>query len=233
MKTEELIAYKGDVELDEAKWDNSWGMTARVKLEQRPHELNAANPFKRFTKMRRGKVGTRFQAVFVEYGKADEELPLYDDEVMLKNWSDGTTGWKLTLWVQPNDDGLHPFMDHEKGQKYMLVMVELDDDNEAINQKKRDRVERATEAKKGGYRLSSYAAMLCQNHDFWDWLNATAHDTDVRSAEDAAVCMRDMLGIESRRQLDQDDEIADRFHNSIRKPFADWNLEPSNHREPF
>lgn len=231
MKTEELIAYKGDVELEEARWDNTWGMTVRVKLEQRPHEMNAANPFKRFTKMRRGKVGTRFKAVFVEHDNEDETF--YDEEVMLKGWSDGTSGWKLTLWIQPDDNGLHPFMDHERGQMYALVMVELDDEERPINQKKRERAQQAKDASKGGYRLSSYAAILCQNELFWKFLSETVHDTDVRSAEDAAQCMRDMLGIESRSELDHDDDLARTFHDKIRRPFADWNLDPKSHEVPF
>jgi hypothetical protein len=221
MNTLDIVAYKGDVELEESRWCNAWGMTVKVKLEQRPHELNAANPFKKYSRMRKNRVGTRFQAVFA----AGEDDISYNDEVMLKGWSDGTTGWKLTLWIHANDDGLHPFMDSQKGTTYGLVMVELDDDNVAINQKKRDRVEAAKDARKHGYRLSSYAAMLCREPQFMQWLNTGPHDEIFESEEQVATWMRNLLSIESRADLDHSEAKAQMFHEEVRKPYSKWSGE--------
>lgn len=218
MKTEDIVAYKGDVELEEARWDNSFGMTVKIKLEQRPHELNAANPFKSFTRMRKDRVGTRFRAVFA----ASEDDISYNDEVMLKGWSDGTTGWKLTLWIHANEAGLHPFMDSQKGSTYGLVMVELDDDQEPINQVRREIVESSAKYKRKT--LANYAAILCERPEFLRFLTekevlcTTERDQSLRAAD----WVRNICGISSRRELDTNNSAARLFHKNVREPYAQW-----------
>ena len=221
-RTEGLIAYKGQVTLDKAVWDNITGMTMVVDLEQRPHELTAANPFKKFTKMRKGRVGTRFSVVMMSDG---DKSPAYDDEVMLKGWNDGTNGWRVTFWINADEDGLHPFMNDDKGSEFALVAGELDDDNEAIDQVKREKVETAVKRKHQG--LSSYAAMLCRTPGFHKWLEEKQGlivlSPEMGKWEDAAkVWMCQKLGIESRAELDSDAYRALMFHAEIREPYAAW-----------
>lgn len=217
MDTHDIVAFQGEVELEKAVWDTDWGMYAVFKLDQKPQDKNNANPFKRFTKMRKGKVGTRFGAVFTF---SDESIG-YEDEVMLKGWSDGTTGWKVTLWLNANDDGLHPFMTDDKGQLYSLVLVELDDDNEVINQTKRERLTRAEARKK--YPLCMLAGQFCNSEGFQEYLGARTGHT--YGPESAAHWVREACHIESRRELDTDPQAAKRFHEMVRKPFLLWQAE--------
>lgn len=219
---DQLIAYKGAVTLEKAQWDNIAGMTVVFSLEQRPHELTTANPFKKFTKMRKDKVGTRFSVIMVL--AEDDSVIVYDDEMMLKGWTDGTNGWKVTFWINSTDgaSSLHPFMDFEKGQLFGLAAVELDDDNEAINQDKREKLE--TPRKKGG-NLSNYAAMLCRTDEFHHWLD-NQHGKQVHGTDTADLVSKEWmcgeLNIESRSELDSNEQAALAFHRYIREPYSKW-----------
>ena len=220
-KLDNIIAFKGKVTLDKAVWDNIWGMYVTFELEQRPHELLAANPFKKFTKMKKGKVGTRFAAVIVD---EDEEI-VYDDELMLKGWNDGTTGWRVTFWLQGTDAAIetHPFIEYEKGTGFGLAAVELDDDQEPIDQVKRERVKEAVTHRKQG--LSNFAALLCRTLEFHAWLEETQGCIvpNPEKWEDAAkVWMCGKLNIKSRAELDTNTVVAGQFHAQIRRPYADW-----------
>lgn len=223
-KGENLIAFRGNVTLDKAVWDNIWGMYVTFDLEQRPHELLAANPFKKFTKMRKGKVGTRFEVVIVAEGE-DDDMPAYDDELMLKGWNDGTTGWRVTFWLNPEPvTGLHPFIKFDRGAKFALAAVELDDDNTPIDQVKRERVTTAKTIRKQG--LSNFAALLCRTLEFHAWLEETQGCIvpDPSKWEDSAkVWMCAKLNIESRAELDSNSVIAGQFHTQIRRPYSEWN----------
>lgn len=225
MTTKNLIAFKGKVTLEKATWDTPWGMYALFELEQRSHESLTAHPFKRFTKMRKGKVGTRFSAVFV---LSSGEV-IYDNEVMLKGWTDGVTGWKVTFWIdadqQINDcHEVHPFMQFAKGEEFTLAIVELQDDNTPVDQVKRDRVERGT---KRVQKLSNFAAMLCRTPNFWDYLDGNYTNFDhyrkqgLDNEEAATKQLKFLLSIKSRAELDSDPVAANKFHNHIRIPYAD------------
>ncbi|HCP79415.1 MAG: hypothetical protein CML16_14840 [Pusillimonas sp.] len=60
--------------------------------------------------------------------------------------------------------------------------------------------------------LARLAAMLCANPDFQKHVG-------VNSAEKAAVYVRKHCGVTSRRELDQSEAAAKRFHE-LRKRFA-------------
>lgn len=75
-----------------------------------------------------------------------------------------------------------------------------------------------------GKPLAQTAAIICGNPKFWEWITIEHLDREegeISDTEMAANWMREKLGIESRREL-KDDEVAERFHNEIRRPFVDW-----------
>lgn len=224
--TKGIVVYADDATLEKVIWDNLWGQYIFLKLEQKPGDKYGAHPFKKFTKMRKGKVGTRFGAVF---SLSNGDI-FYNDEVMLKNWADGASGWTLHLWVSPDKDGFHPFMDVDNKDVFALAMVELDDDNVAIDQDKRDRVEAAPKTRRERT-LSNYAAQLCRNKTFWEFATTQKGlwPKDYEALADQgfenllAVWMRNYLGIKSRSELDTDRHVADQFHADIRRPYARWN----------
>lgn len=76
---------------------------------------------------------------------------------------------------------------------------------------------------KGGD-LSRLAAMLCQNPDFQEWLNAHQMadlTVSVEGAQDAAAVIRLICGIESRAELDHNQTAARIFHDKFRRPFSE------------
>jgi hypothetical protein len=172
--------------------------------------------------MRKGKVGTIFSAVF---NSVDTGIAL-DDEVMLKGWSDGTSGWKVTFWFTEFE--AHPFMGFEKDTEFALVLVEMDDDSSAINQAKREKLKDSPKSRQE-MKLSNYAAMLCRSPEFIRYLRShkgVIADWDGEAADKPAIAaewVRDHLGIKSRSELDTDIGAAHRFHSDIRKPYAQWN----------
>ena len=215
------IAYASDcIVLDKAVWDTNYGMWVQLKLEQPEPQATQANPITKFTKRRKGKTGTRFGAVFTEM---DESIA-YSDDVMLKGWTDGTAGWKASFYVNAAEDGFHPFMNYDEGREFAVAMVELDDDEEVIDQDKRDRVEDA-KANRRSPRLSRYAAQLCRTPEFHQYLvdRCGEKPSSPEHADDfAAEWMRQRLGVESRSELDRNPEVAAKFHQHIREPYSKW-----------
>ncbi len=71
----------------------------------------------------------------------------------------------------------------------------------------------AAERPKGGD-LAKLAGQLCNNHQF-------QHMIGVHSSEDAAQEIRSVCGIESRAELDHNQEAANLFHLEFRIPFVE------------
>lgn len=131
---------------------------------------------------------------------------------------------------------VHPFDGFTRNvDAFMVALVELDDNEVAIDQEKRDRVEtdfKHTEVavvlgvgevhtetphrEHRPQRLSMVAALMCNNSDFQKWIGAS-------DATQAAHWMRTKLGIASRSELDDPSkvDIVRAFHEQIRRPFAD------------
>lgn len=65
---------------------------------------------------------------------------------------------------------------------------------------------------KGG-QLARLAGQLCAQRHFQQWLGA-------ESTEHAAAIVRGVCQVESRAQLDHDDEARARFHKHIRGPWV-------------
>ena len=139
---------------------------------------------------------------------------------MLKGWNDGTTGWKVTFWLSGQTE--HPFIKFDKGTVFGLAAVELDDDQEPIDQVKRERVTEAKTHRKQG--LSNFAALLCRTPEFHDWL-LEKYGVEDRSEEAAALWMCGSLNIESRSELDTNIVVAGQFHTNIRRPYSEWNAQ--------
>lgn len=213
--------------LKKAQWDSTNGYTVQFALSE-PTTEDKSNPFKRFTKMRKNRVGTRFGAVIVvaKY----ESIRTYNDEVMLKGWTDSNAGQTVSFWLANVGGNGHPFAGFSEGEEFAIALVELDDDNTAVDQDKRERAEAALpkngEAVKPKERhkqsLAQAAAMMCNNPVFWKWIDRVHPVWGATDATEAASFMRGYLAIESRRVLDTDMVKAELFHANIRKPFVDW-----------
>jgi hypothetical protein len=227
---ESKIAWKGELILAAATWADNAGHKAKFKVVG---DTRGPNPFKYFTKRRKGKAGTRFMATLAH---VKEDAPNgvvipFTVELMLANWTDSSTsGHSVEFWCPPPDQGMHVFEGYERNKdSFMVALAELDDDDAVIDQKKREVVEQAEKSPhKPGQRLSQAAAMMCQNEQFWEWATVNSHpplSVMVDSKEKAADWLRQSLAIESRAELDRDPAKAQRFHDEIRKPFVQWQQE--------
>lgn len=130
-----LVAWQGTVEILNATWSLDSGRTVELRLCGDAYDR--LHPFKRFQKKRNGRVGTRFQAAFSRVDSGQEVLVM---EVMLAAWKDSSSvGQSITLWLDDEVE-THPFCGCTRrkanitGDVFALVLVELADDDSAVNQ---------------------------------------------------------------------------------------------------
>lgn len=138
----DLIAYRGEVEVLNATWSLDEGRMVELRLCGEAY--GRIHPFKRHQQRRNGRMGTRFRAAFAN-SKSGEPLATMD--LMLASWKDTSrTGQSIRLWID-NEVDVHPFsgctrrQGQNPGEMFAVVMVELDEDDSAINQSQRASVE--------------------------------------------------------------------------------------------
>jgi hypothetical protein len=225
-----IIAYKGGFELLDAKWDLLSGRTVKFRLMEEPDRPMLMHPFVNFTRRRGGRVGTRFHMAMTVIGK---EEPMFTGEVMLMSGGQPLgQGFWVSFWL--DDEAIHhPFAGYRgrkgdrPGDMYSAAFVELDDDDSAIDQVKRRKVEDAHA--RAGQTLSQYCYLLCNNEMFILYLEERALVKGTSRtihwwAKDDRVArwVRWRCNIGSRSDLDTDKEAAKIFHEQIREPYADW-----------
>lgn len=74
---------------------------------------------------------------------------------------------------------------------------------------------------KGG-QLAKLAGMWCAEPSFWDWLNTSNKWLLTENALDAKYFIYDTCKIDSRAELDNNPEAAEKFHNLIRIPYSEY-----------
>lgn len=230
-----IIAHQGIVELIDAKWELNRGRTVKFRIVESPEAPLIIHPFTQFVKRRGNRVGTRFKCAFVRYG---DDQSFFNGECMLMSGGNplGQGMW-VSFWLD-NEASDHPFAGcagrgaDQPGDLFAVVFVELDDDDEIIDQRKRARLEGVVS--RGGT-LARYSAQLCTNDVFLQYLSekvlvpkATKEQPESLSAEwwgtddHAARWIRWMCGVESRADLDHNMKAAEVFHERIRRPYSDW-----------
>jgi hypothetical protein len=225
-QTQRLVAFEGDFELLHAAWDLTSGRTVELRVIE-DEKNDRVHPFKKYQKRRGGRVGTRFHCTMTH--AVSTQLVL-NSEVQLAAWAEGSDkGQSVKFWID-EDASLHPFAGYrgkrgksDVGDMFLGIFVELDDDNRAIDQVQRDRVERATGRKAG---VSQYAWQLAHlNPRFVQFLAEKATrpawmEGKTWDADTAHKFIKYVTKVESLGDLDRMPEAAQRFHDWIRKPFA-------------
>jgi hypothetical protein len=219
------VAYQAEFELLNAAWDLKSGRTVELRIVEKPGE-DLAHPFKKYQKRRGGRVGSRFHAVFT-FG----DTVVYDDEAMLASWGEGSEkGLYVKFWL--DEEALsHPFAGFQGragknvGNVFCGVFVEIDDDQSAIDQGARDRLENKA-------KLSSYAYRLARlTPTFLRWLDEKVpkpRDDFNWSADMAHSFIRVQCSpkpgkpLESLADLDIIPEAAKLFHERVRLPYYAW-----------
>lgn len=216
-----IVGYHAIVTMHNAAWGDESGSTVTFKL---PTEEDSRNPFHAYTKRRSGKAGTRFHMVVNEVdGQA-----IYNDEVMLAGWNDSQqNGHTAKFWIAADAMG-HPFEGISRKTDLAIALAELDDDNEPIDPKMRDRVEQ--QGIKPSQRLSVACAAICRNEMFWQWCREndyTLAGNHIVDEESAKLWFYLMCGIDSRASLDDPErDVAIKKFDEIRKAFASTQENP-------
>lgn len=232
--TEDLIAYQGELELMNAKWELSSGRTVEFRLIETDATVEDLNPFKEYQKRRNGHVGQRFHGAVVLIGA---ENPMYAGEMMLAGWADTERGKTVKFWLD-HEAAEHPFAGlnrrsgSEPGSLFMGVFVVLNCDSSAVNQ----RQQAIAEGKKPVARkFSAQIHLMVTSALFCQFLTERSQKTATIQGKGLAwhsmykgemmsrAYVKSVLGIESLSQLDTDTAKAEQFHNTFRRPFARWN----------
>lgn len=212
------VSFTGELEFAGASEDDKTGRTVQFKLVRAPEDMIAAHPFSSYTRRRRGHAGTRFEAVFASIAP---EPYVVSCEVMLLHWADGPSGSTVKFLLDHFLDE-HPFLGCSRGVKgaagdrFILKLLELDDDNTIVNQAKRADVERKSQ------KLSNVAAMIVKNKRFHQWLRDTQ---EFAEGDDANGWLKDHCRINSKAELDREgsSEAIARFLK-MKSAFVDWQI---------
>lgn len=146
--------------------------------------------------------------------------PTFAGEMQLAGWSESHTGGcKVTFWLQSPDDlaafrTLTTRKGNTAGHRFMAALVEVGDDEMPVQGG--GETPPHQEKPKGGP-LSKLAGMWCNDPEFWKWL-------ECGSENGASACVRELCGIESRVELDNDPVAAEKFHSLIRGPYSKYML---------
>lgn len=139
----------------------------------------------------------------------DADKIAFQGEVMLLNWAESSTRGRTVTFQLSEEGESHPFKDFtirqgkRAGQRFMCVMVQVDDNEQPVQQKRT-----------GAQR----AAVLCKDPEFWMW--ATSRQFEPVNTEDTArMYILQQLGIQSRSEIDSNPEVAERFERNIAVPF--------------
>lgn len=223
--TQPIVAHQGQLELLDAKWELTNGRTVKFRLVEGV-SATGVHPFKRFTRKRGGRLGTRFQVSFVP--ASGEPMMM---EAMLAGGGEplGQGQW-VKFWL--DDEAVHhPFAGYHgrtkdrPGDIFTAVFVEIDDDETPVDQVAQARLEKARH-KQG---LSNYAALLSYNDNFLRYLaekvvvGGGLHSVEWwREDDHVARFIRWKCQVGSRSELDTNEKAAAIFHEQIRVPFKDW-----------
>ncbi|MEX3914859.1 hypothetical protein AB4Y43_01245 [Paraburkholderia sp. BR10872] len=151
--------------------------------------------------------------------------PTFSGEFQLAGWSESHNGGcKVTFWLpDPSDLDAFRAMTVRKGQqaghRLAAVLVEIGDDEQPVQ----PTTATVNNTAKGGA-LARLAAQLCNDVEFHDFVYHEFGKSFHQGSEanECAEWMREQCGIESRAELDSNEEAAEYFHTYIRKPWVQW-----------
>lgn len=139
----------------------------------------------------------------------------YQGEIQLLGWSESDRGGRVVKFQCSGDDDEHPFKCFPSKARFMVVFVQVGDDEQPVQQ------ERVVDAL-AGQLCSNVCAQVCKDKDFWTWIEGQVWGVPITSEKKATEVVKELLGIESRRELDAYGDLQHRFKVEILGPFRDW-----------
>ena len=146
---------------------------------------------------------------------SERYTPTFQGEVQFRRYSDTSTQGASIVLALSDRDELSSFIGKE-GRRFMAVLVEVGDDENPVEAPKPIR----TDPKIGtiGYGL----VMRCNEPEFWAFLNSEHDGDEIDNANDAALLVKHLFGVQSRKEIDGNPKLERFFHESIRGPYSKW-----------
>jgi len=161
--------------------------------------------------------------------------PTFQGEMQLMNWGESSqSGAWVKFWIE--SESLESFRDLKTksgkiaGHRMMAVLVEIGDDEQAVQ---REPEPPAAQEKPKGGDLARMAGVFCKDPLFHEFI-AEFHEGPPPNCTFEEFCKKviyKVCGIESRSDLDHQEEAATSFHNIIRKPFLAWKSNNNQSKE--
>lgn len=143
-------------------------------------------------------------------------VPTFTGEVQLRRWSESSTqGVQVTFALADSSD-LDP-LKAKSGKRFMAVLVEIGDDEQPVPPASQPR--QRTEVGP----ICQWLVMRCNEPEFWNWLSfENPNAQPVKSAVAAGDLVKQILCVESRKEIDGDQRAEREFHKFIRGPYSKW-----------
>ncbi len=153
--------------------------------------------------------------------------PTFTGEIQLAGWSEShTSGCKVTFWLSSPDEleafrALTVRKGNTAGHRFMAALVEIGDDERPVEPVLDTPKPPRAQMGDACYRT----VMWCQEPTFWKFLNSnhTFQSADhVTNAQEAAQLVKFICGVDSRKELDTDNEANKAWHRLIRQPYSEY-----------
>lgn len=161
--------------------------------------------------------------------------PTFSGEVRFKSYADSSSSGARVTFTLDDRDHLSKFVGLE-GKRYMLVIVEIGDDEQPVPQPIKQAPEPAKSLPIG--QLCQWAVLRCKEPLFFNFIRPLYDKYMGGSEKDRvamgfeklseeqfckhAVCV--ICDIESRKELDLNDAAAERFKEKIMRPYQKYYL---------
>ena len=140
----------------------------------------------------------------------------FEGEVMLAGWQESHNGGaKVTFWL-PSSESLEPFRfatvrkGKTAGQRYMMVLVEIGDDEKPVQHP------------------SNAAHLRITSEQFLEYAKSLAPGRrDNWTTQRARDWVKYTIGVESLAEIDSNPAALERYHRLVRIPFDLWQHQQS------
>lgn len=216
-----LILFEGQIKL--AKWADSSSGGPKVTFNLL--DKDALTPFEKTTKRRGRKSGQRLLVILADSTGAP--MPDAPDECVLLGASWTHTQGATVTFAFDSVEYWRRFTTADQSDsptQFHLTLVEMQDDETPVDQVSQATLEKATK-RKGGPK-SKHVAQFIQGQDFRTFVGKRLEMPEDRwnmvTADMADKWVKQVVGIESKADLDHEPAAWERYEKLIRRPFLQW-----------
>lgn len=229
------VAYHGTMELKGAEDSHRAGYKVQLVLgHEKDYEYfkNATRRKALKKRQRRGMAGIIYSAA-IKPSNSEEWNTM---DLWLLGWGMSHNQGAVVSFNLGGEDDFRFFRDRpaidakdEEPAAFEVVLWELDDQGNVVNQKQREKLERAFQRPKGG-RRSIHAARLDGELGFQVFVAKSLKIEAPATPDQCAAFVRQQAGVESRAMLDHNDNAWRRFHVNVESPYVRWRESRVGHK---